>query len=342
MPKPRRSTATVVHNTPNPGGRPRPTACRPGSEARPDARASDMSHSRGQSPRNVKSGGEPPASLDAATVSGRGGPDLDGLQSLGPLCQLELDRLPLLEAAVAVHLDGGVVNEDVFSFGLRDEAVPLLRVEPLDRSRCHPILPSVLLHPPTPKKVAATASDLGVSSGSDRAAGLPTGVGSAVQARAVGAVFDDPAPGFELSSDGVGPRIVAPGTSPVALGHELGHLGVQGGIRAGQRQPERAAQHGGGDGQAPPLVGLAVVGGGVGAAGQVEDLGQGSRGVEVIVHVLDERRHGALVGSDAGGLHGSDTVRRRGDVEAACQVVESGKSLFRLFDGGGVTSMGER
>ncbi len=58
MPKPRRSIATVVHSTPNPGGSPRPSGRRPGTQARRDERPSDMGHSRGQRSTQVKSGPE--------------------------------------------------------------------------------------------------------------------------------------------------------------------------------------------------------------------------------------------------------------------------------------------
>src|SRR5699024_10362455 len=60
------------------------------------------------------------------------------LRALGTLGDLELDALRLLEAAVTLGLDGGVVDEDVVTDTvLGDEAVALLRVEPLVGSLCH-------------------------------------------------------------------------------------------------------------------------------------------------------------------------------------------------------------
>src|SRR6266540_3612448 len=61
-----------------------------------------------------------------------------GLWSLLALRDLKLDSLPLFKRAVAVHLDRAVVDEDVRTVLDRDEAVPLLRVEPLDGALSHP------------------------------------------------------------------------------------------------------------------------------------------------------------------------------------------------------------
>src|SRR5690606_10510560 len=59
---------------------------------------------------------------------------------LGALADLELDLLVLLEGAEARTLDLGVVDEDVSGAVLgRDEAEPLLRVEPLHSSLCHSV-----------------------------------------------------------------------------------------------------------------------------------------------------------------------------------------------------------
>src|SRR5690606_32211817 len=63
-----------------------------------------------------------------------------GLRALGALADLELDLLVLLEGAEARTLDLGVVDEDVSGAVLgRDEAEPLLRVEPLHSSLCHSV-----------------------------------------------------------------------------------------------------------------------------------------------------------------------------------------------------------
>ena len=63
----------------------------------------------------------------------------DGV-GLGPaiaLGYLELDALALFEGAISVHLDCGVVDEDVTSAVDRDEAVAFVRVEPLDCALRH-------------------------------------------------------------------------------------------------------------------------------------------------------------------------------------------------------------
>src|SRR5215467_15062105 len=68
---------------------------------------------------------------------GSGGADVGGLRALRALGHLELHVLVLLEAAEAVAVNLGVVHEDVWSVGAGDEAVALLRVEPLDGYLCH-------------------------------------------------------------------------------------------------------------------------------------------------------------------------------------------------------------
>src|SRR3984893_12955798 len=66
-----------------------------------------------------------------------GGADAGALRPLRALGYLELHVLVLLQAAEAVAVNLGVVHEDVRSVGAGDEAVALLRVEPLDGSLCH-------------------------------------------------------------------------------------------------------------------------------------------------------------------------------------------------------------
>src|SRR3954454_21996918 len=53
------------------------------------------------------------------------------------LGDLELDPLPLLQAAVAIRLDGRIVHEHVLATVDRDEAVAFVRVVPLDGALCH-------------------------------------------------------------------------------------------------------------------------------------------------------------------------------------------------------------
>src|SRR5207237_307112 len=60
-----------------------------------------------------------------------------GLRALLALRDLELDPLPLLQRPVPVHLDRAVVDEHVRATVDRDEAVTLLRVEPLDGALSH-------------------------------------------------------------------------------------------------------------------------------------------------------------------------------------------------------------
>ena len=76
----------------------------------------------------------------AASEVGRGsGDDLDPvrLRALGALDDVELHALVLVERAVAVGLDGGVVDEHVLPAVHGDEAVALLVVEPLHGALCH-------------------------------------------------------------------------------------------------------------------------------------------------------------------------------------------------------------
>src|ERR1700737_2733886 len=61
-----------------------------------------------------------------------------GRQAFGALGDLELDLLPLGEAAEALGLDGGMVAEHVLAATvLGDEAKPLRVVEPLHDTGCH-------------------------------------------------------------------------------------------------------------------------------------------------------------------------------------------------------------
>ncbi|EGJ76514.1 putative cold shock protein [Streptomyces sp. Tu6071] len=59
------------------------------------------------------------------------------LRALLALRDLELDPLTLLQGAVTVHLDRAVVDEYIRTTVDRDEAVALLRVEPLDGALSH-------------------------------------------------------------------------------------------------------------------------------------------------------------------------------------------------------------
>ena len=61
------------------------------------------------------------------------------LPSLGSFNDVELDRLSFFQAAEALILDGGVVDENVFSVLAADEAVTFGVVEPLHCSLFHSV-----------------------------------------------------------------------------------------------------------------------------------------------------------------------------------------------------------
>src|SRR3954453_7390883 len=91
-------------------------------------------------------GGRPPEDDEARPPEGEpglarrersGGADGVGLRTLLALDDLEGDPLALVEALVAVHLDGRVVDEDVLAAVDGDEAEALLGVEPLHGALCH-------------------------------------------------------------------------------------------------------------------------------------------------------------------------------------------------------------
>src|SRR5436305_8076348 len=80
----------------------------------------------------------PSASRGGETVRRLDGADVLRLQALLALRDVELDVLPLVEALVALNLDGGEVDEHVrTSVGRRDEAEALFAVEPLHGALSH-------------------------------------------------------------------------------------------------------------------------------------------------------------------------------------------------------------
>src|SRR5664279_5236813 len=84
-----------------------------------------------------------PGSVVVDVVSGCADPG--GLRTLRRLLDLEIDPLALLERLVARPADSGVVDEDVARAVIRgDEAVALLRVEPLHSSLRHACSPRAL------------------------------------------------------------------------------------------------------------------------------------------------------------------------------------------------------
>ncbi len=64
-------------------------------------------------------------------------PNLLGLWALWTLADLELNPLTVFEAAVALHLDRGVVDEEVITTVYGNEAIALLGVEPLHGALSH-------------------------------------------------------------------------------------------------------------------------------------------------------------------------------------------------------------
>ena len=57
--------------------------------------------------------------------------DVRRLEALGAFEEIELHRLAFIQAAVAVLLDGGEVNENISPGGPLDEAVTFGSIEPL-------------------------------------------------------------------------------------------------------------------------------------------------------------------------------------------------------------------
>jgi hypothetical protein len=72
-----------------------------------------------------------------ATMSGRRGDvlsahDVSGLEALGTLGKVELDRLALVQAPVSVLLDRRKMYEHIFARGPLNEPIALGSVKPLD------------------------------------------------------------------------------------------------------------------------------------------------------------------------------------------------------------------
>lgn len=95
--------------------------------------------SRAAFPRGKKSGSrtDPPGSRVSLELG-----DVGGLEPLGALGHLKLHRRAFREVAIALTLDGGIVDENVFARLALDKPVALRGVEPLDRT----LLSSVACH----------------------------------------------------------------------------------------------------------------------------------------------------------------------------------------------------
>ena len=58
--------------------------------------------------------------------------NVGGLQALGALFDFELDSLTLFQAAEAIGLNSGEVDEDIIAALIRNKAVAFAAVEPFD------------------------------------------------------------------------------------------------------------------------------------------------------------------------------------------------------------------
>src|SRR5947209_985600 len=124
MPKPMRSTATVVQIVPNPGGS--------------DVRALRIARGSVGAARTRRSRPRGRLLQRRSSDDVLHSADVRRLQTLVALLDLEFDLLTFLKTAVASHLDGAVMHEHVSpAVRLRDEPVTLLGVEPLDRPGRH-------------------------------------------------------------------------------------------------------------------------------------------------------------------------------------------------------------
>jgi len=56
--------------------------------------------------------------------------DVLSLKALGALADLKLHKLAFVQRLVSIHLDGGEVNEDIFTRLALDEPIALCCVEP--------------------------------------------------------------------------------------------------------------------------------------------------------------------------------------------------------------------
>src|SRR5215211_6546062 len=124
---------------PRPGAR--AAARRPGGLGDPAPTRRPVGPRPGLNPKGPAWGGALPTLRDAGrqrtegpscSCSLRKRPHVRGLRALGPVGDLELDGLALVEGLVAVALDGREVDEDVVAAVAGDEAVALLVAEPLD------------------------------------------------------------------------------------------------------------------------------------------------------------------------------------------------------------------
>jgi hypothetical protein len=96
--------------------------------------------------RAPASGRGPGVVGSASKREGRGAPgfqeildlaNVGGLKTLGAFDYLELHIVSFGQRAESFGDDGGVVNEDIFTTVLRDEAEPLCVIEPLNRALRH-------------------------------------------------------------------------------------------------------------------------------------------------------------------------------------------------------------
>jgi len=69
--------------------------------------------------------------------------DKTGMIAFWPLMYIKPDNLPGFERSVTIHLDGGIMSEDIFAAAFRaDEPEPFGVIEPFNCTRLHASYPS--------------------------------------------------------------------------------------------------------------------------------------------------------------------------------------------------------
>src|SRR5215208_8463431 len=86
-----------------------------------------------------------PDTIRQCLLLGHDRPHVGGLRALLALGDVELDGLPLVKRAVASRLDRAEMHEEVFAGFRGDEAVVLVRVEPLHGSNSHVLVPPSII-----------------------------------------------------------------------------------------------------------------------------------------------------------------------------------------------------
>jgi len=108
-----------------------------------DRHSTDQRSVRPQTPAQIKEAAEAASKSEDKIRLNRG--HILRLPSLGSFNDVELDRLSFFQAAKALILDGGVVDENIFSVLAADEAVAFCVVKPLHCSLFHSVALILLL-----------------------------------------------------------------------------------------------------------------------------------------------------------------------------------------------------